>query len=202
MLSKKKMNQSQFIAYAGILSALAMVLALIEIPYPLVPWLKIDLSEVIVLIAAVLNIWLAIIVATVKAWLTFLVKPDANFIGHLAMWLGSFSILIPYYFASKKMSKVNALIFASVVFALLMTLLNYVYVTPAYLGLTFGDMVGVQQQLVFGTQKMMDQGKFFLNVEVSYLTYVIAMYLPFNFLKSILVSVVFYFVSNRLEKEN
>ncbi len=201
MLNKKKLTQAQFIAYAGVLSALAIVLVIIEIPYPLVPWLKIDLSEVIVLIAAVINIWLAIIVATVKAWLTFLVKPDANFIGHLAMWLGSFSILIPYYFAAKKFPKVTSLVIATLVFSIFMTFLNYVYVTPAYMGTTVSEMAGMSQQLTFGTQKMLDAGKAWLDVEVSYLTYIVAMYLPFNLMKGTIVSIAFYFVSNRLNKE-
>ncbi|WOO89788.1 ECF transporter S component [Mollicutes bacterium LVI A0078] len=201
MLNKKKLTQAQFIAYAGVLSALAIVLVIIEIPYPLVPWLKIDLSEVIVLIAAVINIWLAIIVATVKAWLTFLVKPDANFIGHLAMWLGSFSILIPYYFAAKKLPKVTSLVIATLAFSVFMTFLNYVYVTPAYMGTTVSEMAGMSQQLTFGTQKMLDAGKAWLDVEVSYLTYIVAMYLPFNLMKGAIVSVAFYFVSNRLNKE-
>lgn len=201
MLNKKKLTQAQFIAYAGVLSALAIVLVIIEIPYPLVPWLKIDLSEVIVLIAAMINIWLAIIVATVKAWLTFLVKVDANFIGHLAMWLGSFSILIPYYFAAKKFPKVASLVIATLVFSVFMTFLNYVYVTPAYMGTTVSEMAGMSQQLTFGTQKMLDAGKAWLDVEVSYLTYIVAMYLPFNLMKGAIVSVAFYFVSNRLNKE-
>ncbi len=201
MLNKKKLTQAQFIAYAGVLSALAIVLVIIEIPYPLVPWLKIDLSEVIVLIAVVINIWLAIIVATVKAWLTFLVKIDANFIGHLAMWLGSLSILIPYYFASKKFPKVISLVITTLVFSVFMTFLNYVYVTPAYMGTTVSEMAGMSQQLTFGTQKMLDAGKAWLDVEVSYLTYIVAMYLPFNLMKGTIVSVAFYFISNRLNKE-
>lgn len=201
MLSKKKLSQSQFIAYAGVLSALAIVLVLIEIPYPLVPWLKIDFSEVIILIAVVINIWLAIIIATVKAWLTFLVNPNANFIGHLAMWLGSFSILIPYYFASKKMPKITSLVIATLVFTVFMTFLNYVYVTPAYMQTTVSEMSGMSQQLIFATQKMQDAGKAWLDVEVSYLTYILAMYIPFNLMKGTIVSVIFYFVSERLSKE-
>ncbi len=201
MLKKKKLTQSQLISYGGVLSALAIVLVIIEIPYPLVPWLKIEFSEVIVLIAAVLNIWLAIIVATVKAWLTFIIRPDSNFTGHLAMWLGSLSLVIPFYFATKKVSVVKSLVISTLIFTVFMTFLNYVYITPAYLDTSFSQMVGVEQQLVLGTQKMLDNGQFFINATVSYLTYILVMYIPFNLMKGTLVSIIFYFVYNRLSKE-
>lgn len=201
MLSKKKLTQSQFIAYAGVLSAIAIILQFVELPYPLVPWLKIDLSEVIVLIAAVINIWLAIIVLTVKAWLSLLINPSADFIGHLAMFLGSITLVVPYYFCSKKIGKIPSLVIAVLVFTVAMTALNYVYITPAYLDSSFSEMAGVTQQLEFGTQKMMEQGKFWLDVTVSYPVYIAAMYFPFNLLKGAIVSVIFYFLAKRLDKE-
>ncbi len=201
MLSKKKLTQAQFIAYAGVLSALAIILVIVEIPYPLVPWLKIDLSEVIVLLAAVINFWLAIVVLSIKAWLTLLVKPGAEFIGHFAMFMGSLAIMLPYYFSSKKMSRAKALVVATIVFAVAMTALNYVYVTPAYMQSSFSDMAGTSQQLILGTQKMIDNGNPLVDINISYFGYIVAMYLPFNLMKGALVSVVFYFLAGRLEKE-
>lgn len=201
MLSKKKLTQSQFIAYAGVLSAIAILLLFIEVPYPLVPWLKMDFSEVVVLLAAVINFWLAIIVLTVKAWLSLLIKPNADFIGHLAMFLGSITIVVPYYLCSKKLSKVQSLVIAVVVFAVAMTALNFFYITPAYLDSSFSEMVGQSQPLMFGTEKMRANGKFWLNINVPYITYIVAMYLPFNIMKGSIVSVIFYFLSNRLDKE-
>ncbi len=183
MLSKKKLTQSQFIAYAGVLSALAIVLIFIEIPYPFIPYLKLDFSEVITLIAVAINFWLAIVVAIIKAWLTFLVKPGAQFIGHLSMFIGSLTVAIGYYAASKKFSKGKSLIIMSIAFCLVQNTVNFFIVDPFYLGMSFSDTVAAS-------------GGF-----IGYLSYNLITYLPFNIMKIGLVSIVFYFLSNRLEKE-
>lgn len=183
MLSKKKFTQAQFIAYAGVLSALAIVLIFVEIPYPFIPYLKLDFSEVITLIAVVMNFWLAIVVAIIKAWLTFLVKPNAQFIGHLSMFIGSLTVAISYFLASKKFSKGKSLIIMSVVFCIVMNTVNFFIVDPFYLDMKFGETVAASGGLV------------------AYLKYNLITYLPFNMMKIALVSVVFYFLSNRLDKE-
>ncbi|MFV0246932.1 MAG: hypothetical protein ACK5HS_03260, partial [Mycoplasmatales bacterium] len=63
MFNKKKYSSIEIITFSGILSAIGIIVNYIEIPYPLVPWLKIDLSEIVVLIATLLNIWVAVIVS-------------------------------------------------------------------------------------------------------------------------------------------
>lgn len=183
MLSKKKFTQAQFIAYAGVLSALAIVLIFIEIPYPPIPYLKLDFSEVITLIAVVMNIWLALAIAFIKAWLTFLIKPGSLFIGHLSMFIGSLSVALPYYFASKKFSKVKSLVIMSVAFCIIMNTFNYFVSDPVYAKISFSEMVS--QAGGYG----------------AYLKYNLITYLPFNIAKMTLVSIVFYFLSNRLDKE-
>lgn len=183
MLSKKKFTQAQFIAYAGVLSALAIVLIIIEIPYPPIPYLKLDFSEVITLLAVMMNFWLAIVVAFIKAWLTFLVKPGAQFIGHMSMFVGSLTIAISYYFASKKFNKVTSLVIMSLIFCLVMNSFNYFISDPVYSKMSFSEMVAAS------------------GGAVAYLKYNLITYLPFNIAKMALVSIVFYFVSNRLEKE-
>ncbi len=42
-------NKAKKIALIGVLSGLAFITMLIEIPFPLATWLKFDLSEVVVL---------------------------------------------------------------------------------------------------------------------------------------------------------
>ncbi len=183
MLSKKKFTQAQFIAYAGVLSALAIVLIFIEIPYPPIPYLKLDFSEVITLLAVMMNFWLAIVVALIKALLTFLIKPGAQFVGHLSMFIGSLSVAISYFLASKKFGKLKSLIIMSIVFCFVQNAVNFFFVDPIYLDMSFTDTVAAS-------------GGF-----VGYLKYNLITYLPFNIAKMVLVSIVFYFLSNRLEKE-
>ncbi len=183
MLGKKKLTQAQFIAYAGVLSALAIVLIFVEIPYPLIPYLKLDFSEVITLIAVAMNFWLAIVVAVIKAWLTFLVKPGAQFIGHFSMFVGSITVAVTYFLASKKFSKITSLVIMSAVFAIVMNATNFFIVDPFYMGSTFSETMSASGG--FGP----------------YLQYNLITYLPFNIAKMVLVSIVFYFLSNRLDKE-
>lgn len=201
MLSKKKLTQAQFISYAGILSAVAIVLVLIEIPYPLVPWLKMDLSEVIILIAALMNIWLAIVIALLKASLTMLIKPNAEIIGHIAMFIASLAIVLPFYFSNTKLSKAKSLVIATFAFAIIMTALNYFWITPAYLQTSFSAMASTTQQLTLGTTKMLENGNPIIDVEIGYFGYIVAMYMPFNLMKGTIVSLAFYYVSNRISKE-
>ncbi len=190
MLNKKKFTQAQFISYAGILSALAIVLLYLEIPYPFADYLKLDLSEVIILIAATMNIWLAITVAIVKVILGFLLPPTSTFIGYVAMLIGSLTIIISYCSCSKVMSKIPSLVVTSLIFSIVMVLCNYTFVTPFYFGVSFADAISQTYSLPI------KEGS-----EFSFLMYNIVLYLPFNLIKMGVVSTVFYFVSNRLSKD-
>ena len=44
-------TKTRKIVLAAVLAALGMILGLLEIPYPFAPWLNLDLSEVVVLMA-------------------------------------------------------------------------------------------------------------------------------------------------------
>ena len=44
-------TKTQKMVLAAMLAALGMILNLIEIPYPFAPWLNLDLSEIVVLVA-------------------------------------------------------------------------------------------------------------------------------------------------------
>ena len=46
-----KSTKTQKMVLAAMLAALGMILNLIEIPYPFAPWLNLDLSEIVVLVA-------------------------------------------------------------------------------------------------------------------------------------------------------
>ncbi|MGL4952293.1 MAG: ECF transporter S component, partial [Culicoidibacterales bacterium] len=62
------------ITFIGIFAALAVVLSLIAIPYPLVPFLKFDLSEIVVLVAvSTVGLTPAIFIALLSALLNFLI---------------------------------------------------------------------------------------------------------------------------------
>ncbi|MFV0246457.1 MAG: ECF transporter S component [Mycoplasmatales bacterium] len=178
MFNKKKYSSIEIITFSGILSAIGIIVNYIEIPYPLVPWLKIDLSEIVVLIATLLNIWVAVIVSIVKGLLLLLLKPALP-IGNFVLIFGSLTICISYYFLSKKFNKMTSLILMSIIFTVVMVVSNYFIITPIYSGMTFAEAV----------------------VQPNYLKGILLIYVPFNLFKIILVSIGFYFISNRLEKE-
>lgn len=178
MSKKKQRNRINFIVLAALLSAIAVVLNFIQIPY-IVPYLKIDLSEVMVLIALTFSLPLAITVAAIKA-LVMALNTTSGYIGEITLFIGSLTMIFSYSISRKKFSKIISLIIMTIMFAIIMTVLNYYIITPLYSGLSFNDMMDASG------------GK------SEYLKIIVGLYFPFNLLKGSLVSIVFYFVSKML----
>ncbi len=182
-MNNKRINRITIIA---LLSSLAVILNFIEIPY-IVSYLKIDLSEVIVLVGLIFSLPVAIAIAAIKAFVMLLLGTTTKGIGELTLFIGSLTIIFSYYLSNKKFNKVISLIIVSVCFTFVMTVLNYFIITPLYYPQSFSELVNQTTTLGNG-------------MTITYLQYIIVLYAPFNLVKISLVSICYYFVSNKLEK--
>ncbi|MGL5296151.1 MAG: ECF transporter S component [Culicoidibacterales bacterium] len=177
------------ITFIGIFAALAVVLSFIAIPYPLVPFLKFDLSELVVLIAvSSIGVIPAIFIALITAILNFLILgPVGPFgIGQVALFLSGTIIALTYALLIKKtnLSTLKSLIITSLVFTLTITSLNYFFITPIYFGMDFTTALESVSLVNFG----LGETSVLLN---PYLTATLLVYIPFNLLKMSLILIAF-----------
>ncbi len=173
--------------YIAILAVIGSILNLIEIPY-IIPYLKLDISEVITLIAAYISLPIAIGVAIIKAFIMSITGTSSGFIGEFTLLVGSFTIIVFFTLLKNKFKLPLAfnLLITSIIFTLIMTSLNYFIITPFYFNTSFSDLVGTTQQVGANTY--------------SYFMYTIIVYVPFNLLKMLIDSTIFYFISKKLKK--
>ncbi|MGO2084154.1 ECF transporter S component [Vagococcus sp.] len=159
----------------SLLAGMAFILLKLEFfVLPTFPWLKVDFSDIPILIGTFIYGPLAgIIIAFVRSLLNIIISGAnlGSLVGNIAGFLASSLYLLPiYYFLKKEKNRWN-LVKGTVAGTLLMTafmaLANYFVITPLYLfvlKLDFG--ISIQQMVVYGV-------------------------IPFNLIKGALVSVVF-----------
>jgi riboflavin transporter len=178
----------------AILAALGIPLMYVSFgPVPAAPWLKFDLSDVVVYIAAVIYGPLgAVLVAFIKSLADFLLKgsevgiPINQFIA----FVSSLAYALPFYYTmvlvkkmikrnnhtNKVMVRVIPVIIGTLSLTILLTFLNYVWLTPLYL-----ELLGV-------------------DLPPRFFNYVVTIYGPFNFAKGAALSGVFLVLSFRLDQ--
>lgn len=178
----------------GILSALGTVLMLIEIPYPLVPWLLLDVSDVVVLVVFVLYGWReAALVGALKAFIHILVKFSGTpyAIGEITAVIASMSYVLGMYLTTNKLNlnRLFSAIITVVIVTVTLTTLNYLFITPIYFGawsfIEFKEWIAPD----------------YLDVAVgkNYLSFIIVAYVPFNIIKGAIVMSVFYVVQKSID---
>lgn len=138
-----KSTKTQKMVLAAMLAALGMILNLIEIPYPFAPWLNLDLSEIVVLVAiSTLGFVPALFVCICKFFVSILFKGPVGpiAIGQIAALIASLSICVTYSLLARKFdpekSRKNYLldmVLTMLIFAFIMFVINYFFVTPTYL---------------------------------------------------------------------
>jgi riboflavin transporter len=176
------MNLRTFVTVA-LLSSLAYVLMLIKFPLPLLPsFLTFDISDIPVLVAAILfGPVAAIIVEVIKNILDYLTFGSESGIpiGHLANLLSGILFVLPTYFVYSRIKTRKGmtigLIVGTISLAVLMSVLNYFVILPAYLALMHFQVPNVKE-------------------------YIIAGVLPFNIVKGLLVTIIFMLIFIRLQK--
>lgn len=164
---------------------------ILDIPYPLVPFLKIEFSDVVILITFVLfGFKEAVMVAVVKTiGDLFQGVSGPMAIGQITALIASLSyvLLLKLTNLNIKTDKIKSIIFKSLIIllsvTLIMTITNYIFITPIYHGKYFWFE--------------MDNGGF-LGADKSYLLAIIITYIPFNLIKGSLILIVYYLIAPRI----
>ncbi len=187
MENQKKIK---FVVFTSLFIALGFILNFVEIPYILVPWLKLDISEVITLLATSMNVVSGIIVAVAKGLFMMITGSTSGFIGEITLIIGSLVIVFSYFISKKLVKEIPALVITAVTFTVVMVVLNFFYITPFYFESNWQALVQSSQEInIFGNP-----------MSVSYLSYILIMYVPFNLIKIILDCTIFYFINKNLKK--
>ncbi len=167
-------------------------MTLIEIPYPPMPFLKIEFSDIVVLIAfSIFGFKSALIVAVVKTLgdLLFQGAVGPMGIGQVTALIASLSyvFLVKILKVNIKEDGIKSILFKFLIIlisiSLIMTVANYLFITPIY----HGELFWFQ----------MENGGL-LGADKGYLLAVIVTYIPFNLLKGTLNLMVYYLVAPRI----
>ncbi len=182
------MNKTKVITFIGILSALAIVATLFEIPYPFVAWLKFDLSETVILYAVTfLGLPAAIAIGFIKTLIQLFTGDATPFnIGEITALVASLSFAISFY-VTKKWNIILRLLTVSLFFTAVMVVFNFFIATPVFMTQSF-DYNNIID-MGFG---MTIFGKDFVVTDTySYFILILVMYVPFNFIKAAIISTVY-----------
>lgn len=167
-------------------------MVLIEIPYPPAPWLKIEFSDIVILIAfSLYGFKSGLLVAVVKTLCDLLLQGVSGpyAIGQITALVASISyiLIVKLLKLDVKNDSKKALVFkfGAVILSVsvILTFANYLFITPIYSGEFFWFQ--------------MDGGSS-LGYEGSYIIAVIITYLPFNLLKGSLILSLFYLIAPRI----
>ncbi|MFZ7945095.1 MULTISPECIES: ECF transporter S component [Bacillaceae] len=179
MKKTKKISVKAYVSI-GMLSSIAYLLMLLNFPLPLFPnFLFVDFSDIPALIAALIFGPIAgILVELFKNILNYIATGSQTGIpvGHIANFLAGIVFILPTYFVYNKLRTKKGmtlgLIAGTVIMGVVMSILNYFFILPAYTVLMgFPDMRNL----------------------------VVPAILPFNILKGIMMSVIFMLLFIRLQ---
>jgi riboflavin transporter FmnP len=179
-----KKNKVKFLVSVAMLSSIAFVLMMLKFPVPPFPsFLKIDFSDLPALIGMLIFGPMAgVLIELFKNILDYLISGSDTGIpvGHFANFIsGIFFILPTYYIYNKLKSKKGmtiALIISTVIMSIVMSVLNYFVLLPAYTFLlNWPAMSGPEVR-----------------------QYIVAGILPFNIVKGIAMSLIFMLLFTRM----
>ncbi|WP_413309096.1 ECF transporter S component [Bacillus sp. 1P10SD] len=179
MKKTKKINVKAYVSI-GMLSSIAYLLMLLNFPLPLFPnFLFVDFSDIPALIAALIFGPIAgILVEFFKNVLNYLATGSQTGIpvGHIANFLAGIVFVLPTYYVYNKLKTKKgmtiALVVGTVTMAVVMSILNYLIILPAYTVLMgFPDMRNL----------------------------VVPAILPFNILKGVMMSFIFMLLFIRMQ---
>lgn len=165
----------------ALLAAIGYLLMFLAFPIiPAFPFMKVDFSEITILVSTYLFGPLAgVMTALIRSVLHMITSGEpAAIIGDTTSFIAALSFVLPIFYISKRKQRVKSLILGFGVGTLLMTavmsVLNLIAIIPLYT-----KMVG-------------------FDIGMSYSQYVIFGVIPFNILKGIIVSLVFMLIHEKL----
>ena len=180
----KKMKVKALVSIA-MLSSIAYILMLLNFPIPPFPnFLKIDFSDIPALIGTLIFGPMAgVLIELFKNILDYFMTGSETGVpvGHFANFISGLVFILPTYYLYKKLKTKNGMTFALVVgtclMAVIMSVLNYFVLLPAY--------------------------TFFLNMPVMSAPdtrqYIVAGVLPFNIIKGFAISLVFMILYKKMK---
>ncbi|MBX9972871.1 ECF transporter S component [Cytobacillus firmus] len=179
----KKLNIKTMVAI-GMLSSISYVLMLLNFPIPPFPqFLMIDFSDIPALIAALIfGPAAGILVELIKNILDYFMTGSATGVpvGHIANFAAGILFVLPTYYVYSKLKTKKGMTFGLVigtmVMAVIMSVLNYLVILPAYtFFLNFPAMSAPEMR-----------------------TMIVTGILPFNMLKGLIISIVFMLIFTRM----
>lgn len=200
------------LATLAILSALGFVLmAFAQFPYPAAPWLKIEVSEIVTLIAfAMYGFGGGAFVALVKTALNLAYHgPVALGIGDLTALFTSMMFLLGLFLTSHIFKwfkkgighRILGYVFTTILVTVVLTVLNGIFITPSYLTV-YGDhphfSTCFDEGMIQGVVDYLAPGKTTSANGWIYVGVISSLYGPFNLLKAGLIFVVYELVFNRI----
>ena len=200
-MKREKRSASETIsrmAMLAMLSALGFILmAFAQFPYPLAPWLKVEMSELVTILAyALYGLPGGITVALIKTLLNLAVHgPVGLGIGDLTAFFTSCMFILGLFLTShvfkwfKKglVFRIISYVVIAVIVSVSLTMLNALFITPSYLTV-FGP--NPHFSTCFDPGVMMDTYNYLTKSESThingwlYLGTIASIYLPFNLIKA------------------
>ena len=200
------------ISTLAMLSALGFVLmAFVQFPYPFAPWLKIEISELVTIIAyALYGFPGGLTVALIKTLLNLAVHgPVGLGIGDLTAFITSCMFLLGLFLTShvfKWFKKgllfriLSYLVVASIV-TVMLTMLNAIVITPSYLSV-FGSnphfSTCFEPGVIQNTASYLTGNKDTTYNAWAYIGIICSIYAPFNLMKAGICCLLYELLFNRL----
>ena len=182
-------NDTKKMVTLGILSALGAILMIIEIPYPFVPFLMLDLSDVVVLVIFAFYGWKeAALVGLLKTIIHALTKGAVGpmLIGQITAFIASMSYVFGMYISTNKLNlnRLLSAVVAVMIVTIILTTANYFFITPIWFGeTTYLDI-----------KDWVTPGAFEIDIEGGYLFTILIVYVPFNLIKGAIITSVYFMV--------
>ena len=200
------------ISTLAVLSALGFVLmAFVQFPYPFAPWLKIEISELITIIAyALYGFPGGLTVALIKTLLNLAVHgPVGLGIGDLTAFITSCMFLLGLFLTShvfkwfKKglLFRILSYVVIAAIVTVAMTILNAIVITPSYLTV-FGPnphfSTCFEEGVIQNTAAYLTGNKDVTYNTWSYIGVIASIYAPFNLMKAGICCLLYELIFNRL----
>ena len=194
-MNNKRINNTRKLVVTAMLSALATVLMIFEIPLPFIapPFYEMDFSEVPVLIGAFsMGPATGVIIEAIKILINFIINgTDTGGIGELANFVMGCAYILPASIIYKrKKTKGNAILamaVSTVVMAILGIFINAYVMIPIY-------------SAFMPLEQIIQMGKDIVPLITNTLTFCVFCVAPFNLIKGAIVSVITAFIYKPLSR--
>lgn len=190
------------IANLAVLSALGIVLMLLGkyMPYPLAPWLELEPSDTVILIGyALYGFQGAITIAILKTIINILVfgPNGAIAVGQLTALFTSLMYCLGIFLTSKVFhlfkkgikGRIASYAITCSIVAVALTIMNFLFFTPTFI---------LGKPATFIDAWNYDFASVGINVKGGYAVVIAYLYLPFNFLKGLIVCAFYEIIFNRV----